>query len=176
MTETIANIINDEGGNRADIYVDSFGNRTWLIGRNIDSRPITTREWKQLGWITDHGEIGIKPLNKWARWMFDAEIRRLHVELSGAGVKFLYHSDSIEAIVLNMAFNMGTTRFNSRNWPKFFAALGIHNYKEMATQIKYADVEGGRLTKWWRQVDNHSDNFIGRAERLYLALIEESER
>lgn len=46
--ETIEQIMNDEAGFRADIYLCTEGKRTWLYGRNIEDMPITPYEWGML--------------------------------------------------------------------------------------------------------------------------------
>lgn len=168
MLETIEAIMRDEGGYKSEVYLCSTGKLTWLYGRNIDDRPITEREWEMLKSTLTNGGTQ----EDWAKALFYNELSQILRQLQVQGVVLYDHdvSASLRAIILNLAYNMGTTRFNPKNWPKFFAAFHKRDGAEMARQLKYADPDEGRLSLWWNQVDNHDDNFVGRAERLYKAL------
>jgi lysozyme len=56
-----------------------------------------------------------------------------------------------QAVIIDMLFNMGRTRFNPGKWPKFFKAIQDHNWKQAS--IEMLD------SSWAKQVKT-------RAERL----------
>ena len=168
--ETIANIATDEGGVVTIPYLCSKGYLTWLIGRNIEARPITYSEWEKLRDTLASGDS----FEDWALIVFKNDMNLYAKELYGHGVMLSRYSDNVKNIILNLAYNMGTSRFNPTKWPMFFAALGRKDWTEMAAQLKYTDhANSDKLSSWWTTVDNHDDNFVGRAERLYNSILEE---
>lgn len=161
--ETIANIAQDEGGVVTIPYLCSKGYVTWLIGRNVGERPITQIEWLALGQTLRSGNS----FEDWAIDIFGADLQMYRSALSGHGVEFDKYSKNIQCVLLNLAYNMGTTRFNPRKWPNFFAALAEKDYNEMARQLKYTDpANSDKLSGYWTDVPN-------RAERLYNSILEE---
>lgn len=132
--ETIENIIDDEGGCRVEPYFCTAGKATWLIGRNVIDRPLDAVEWKILA------EQG---LCKGARTLFNIEIVNLRNH-----ARYHWETDNmpeeVEIIILNMLYNMGTSRFNPQTWPKFFAALKAKDYKKAAEEMMDS--------KWYGQV------------------------
>ena len=150
--ETIDNIITDEGGYRSEVYLCSAGKRTWLIGRNIEDRPITKIEWGQLSEILKNGGF----MKDWAILLFETEIQLCYSDLVNTyGVNLPIFSDEIQVILMNMAYNMGTSRFNPVKWPKFFKALSEGNWSEAADEMKNS--------RWYQQTKS-------RAKRLTKAM------
>ena len=151
--ETIENIKTDEGY-RAEPYICSEGKLTWLYGRNIDDRPITEDEWANLKLILYAGG----DLKQWADCLFSQEVTLVDSDLLALGFNRIMHTDNVSNIVLNMAYNMGVTKFNPKKWPKFFKALADKDYKEAAEQMKDS--------RWYGQVGRRS----GRLYKAMLAL------
>ena len=56
-----------------------------------------------------------------------------------------------QAVIVDMLFNMGRTRFNPNKWPKFFEAIRNHDWEGASTEMLDSS--------WSRQVKS-------RAERL----------
>lgn len=69
-----------------------------------------------------------------ARFMLHADIDRVEQE---AKTWDIYHElDGIrQAVLLDMLFNMGLTRFNPDKWPKMFQALEEKDWAEVANQM-----------------------------------------
>ena len=168
MGETLENIITDEGGLVRQVYRCTADKRTWLIGRNVDDRPITQREWTALAWITKNSAVGEDPIKTWGESLFYEECCMVSDELKVYGVVF-DKSGNTYCTIINMAYNMGTHRFNPRKWPKFFKAYADGDIREMAAQLKYSNpgVSDSR-SLYFTQTKS-------RAERLYASLIEEAD-
>ena len=153
MVETIEQIKIDEGY-RAEPYLCSEGKLTWLYGRNIEDRPITDNEWKKLIMLLSSG----LNLKDWAGELFNYEIKILKKSLNGYAVYISHYPEEVGVIVLNMAYNMGLSRFNPKKWPKFFKAIREHDYEEAAKQMKNS--------KWYRQVGNRSRRLVDSMLRI----------
>jgi GH24 family phage-related lysozyme (muramidase) len=140
--ETINNIISDEGGYQSEVYLCTAGKLTWLIGRNIEDRPITPHESAKLKSMLIEG----RTMEEWALWIFRKDITSFRLDLTVRyGVDFSRFNNQVEVIILNMAFNMGTNRFNPVKWPKFFHALEVGNWTvaaaEMQNSLWYSQVK-----------------------------------
>lgn len=151
--ETIDNIILDEGGCRTEPYLCTAGKLTWLIGRNIEDRPITTGEWDALRTIVAEGG----GLRDWAHTLFIAELAALRTELYNIGVDVRNLPEQVHAIIVNMAYNMGTTRFNTKRWPKFFGAVAKRDWITASYEMKNS--------KWYHDTKS-------RAVRLTRAMLD----
>ena len=69
-----------------------------------------------------------------ARFMLHADIDRIEEEARNWDI---YHKldGTRQAVLLDMLFNMGLTRFNPDKWPKMFQALDEENWAEAANQM-----------------------------------------
>ena len=83
-----------------------------------------------------------------ARFMLHADIDRVEQEAKSWDI---YHElDSTrQAVLLDMLFNMGLTRFNPDKWPKMFQALQDKNWVEASNQM--------RSSAWAAQVKSRSE-------------------
>lgn len=154
--ETINQIAVDEGGYQAEVYLCTKNKRTWLIGRNIEDRPITDDEWKILKDILQDGGTQ----KDWAEVLFDAEVDMVAGELQhNHNVDLPGLPENVRVIILNMAFNMGTSRFNPAIWPNFFRAVKNRDFKRAAAEMKNS--------RWYVQTKS-------RAKRLYYAMLTET--
>lgn len=148
--EKLSNIKTDEGYSKLP-YLCSEGYMTWLHGRNLESNPITEEEWKLL-----KNEL-IKydsdtALENWAEMLLNQEIIKLKDILKRSIHYFSDLPQNVQNIIINMAYNMGTGRFNSTKWPKFFAAV------ENKTWDKAADEMGN--SKWFKQVGSRAVRLV----------------
>ena len=156
--ETRENIKQDEGGYRAEVYLCSAGKLTWLIGRNIEDRPITEQEWDIL---SDLIREGIGGQREWAEMLFDIECDRLVGELEHLHrVKMATLPDEVQVIITNMLYNMGVTRFNPDRWPNFFAAVTRGDFHEAADQMKYTNALKRYHTGWYRQTGTRAIRLV----------------
>ena len=149
--ETIKKIKSDEGGYKSEIYLCTAGKLTWLYGRNIDDRPITKKEWALLRTFLKKGLTQ----KQWANSLFTVEVLSIERELLTYVNRV---PEEVRAIIINMAYNMGTTRFNPKKWPKFFRAIKAKNWKQAAIE--------GRDSMWFRQVGVRSIRLMNSLEKV----------
>ena len=69
-----------------------------------------------------------------ARFMLHADIDRIEQEAKSWDIYGELDSTR-QAVLLDMLFNMGLTRFNPNKWPKMFQALKEENWEEAANQM-----------------------------------------
>lgn len=146
--ETIEQIKEDEGGYQAEVYLCTAKKLTWLYGRNIEDRPILPEEWAVLSMMIEKGATQ----KDWAEALFNEEINQCIGYLRRAGFPRTDYPNEVGDIMVNMIYNMGSSRFNPRKWPNFFTAIKARDWSKAALE--------GRDSKWWR-VDVRT-----RAERL----------
>jgi len=157
--ETIEQIKADEGGYKEEVYLCSKGKLTWLCGRNIEDRPITDREWKRLKHSIKAG-LGQK---HWADVLFDIEISNLDNFYWATWKHYADLPMGVKNIILNMGYNMGTTKFNHHKWPKFFKAIRVHDWRQASIQ--------GRDSKWFRQVGGRSLRLMKSLENFNCEIL-----
>lgn len=141
--ETIEQIKEDENYSEV-VYLCTNNKRTWLWGRNIEDRPILPEEWEYLSMMLKVG----KTQKDWADALFIEEIRQLDIALRRRADYLNGLPLEVKAIILNMAYNMGLTKFNPQKWPNFFAAIKDLDWKLAAAH--------GRDSQWFFQVGHRS--------------------
>lgn len=153
--ETIEQIKIDEGGYQAEVYLCSEGKLTWLYGRNIEDRPITDFEWQIL-----KSNIAAGYSQKdWADILFKNETYELFLNLKdNYGIDMASFCGVVHSILINMAYNMGITKFNPEKWPKFFKAIKEQDWKQAAIE--------GRDSKWFNQVGQRSVRLMNSLENV----------
>ena len=150
--ETIEQIMQDEGY-REIPYLCSEGKLTWLFGRNIKDRPITSDEWNKLEDILRSG----KDFKQWAEQLFNEDIHNLTIHFHKNGLSLGEMHKEVAIIILNMAYNMGPTKFSKKKWPLFFKAIEEEDYENAAYEMVNS--------KWYTQVNT-------RAVRLVYSMSE----
>jgi len=126
MTSARDQIKRDEGF-RGNVYQCTAGANSIGYGRNLDANPLTEEE---------------------AEYLLDNDLKKVAKECQ----KFAFYqslSPERRAVIINMVFNLGLTRFNK--FKKLKAALFIGEYKNAAAEM--------RDSLWYGQVGE-------RAERL----------
>ena len=83
-----------------------------------------------------------------ARFMLHVDIDRVEQEARSWDIYGELDSTR-QAVLLDMLFNMGLTRFNPDKWPKMFQALKEENWEETANQM--------RSSAWAKQVKSRSE-------------------
>lgn len=104
-------LLKEDEGFRSDVYLDSEGNRTILYGINLDANPFTKRE-------------GALILKERTTFLYSA-LHRKH------GFRML--SANRQAVIVNMAYNMGLTGFYG--FKRMIAAIGRKDYPDAALEI-----------------------------------------
>ena len=98
------------------------------IGRNIEDIGITEDE---------------------ARYLLQNDVDRILKEVEHWS--FLEKLDEVrQAVILDMVFNMGVTRFNANTWVKTFAAIQDENWEKAANEMldsKWAKQVGQRAIR-----------------------------
>ena len=152
--ETIEQIKEDEGGYSSEVYLCTAGKLTWLYGRNIEDRPIADNEWAELAFIL--GRTGT--MKEWALSLFNHEINIIKCELIERNFFLDDYPEEVTVIIINMAYNMGLTKFNPEKWPNFFTAIKDRDWKLAAAH--------GRDSLWFFQVGNRSMRLMKSLERV----------
>lgn len=154
--ETIDNIMTDEGY-RENLYLCTENQLTWLFGRNITANPITEVEWQECHRIMLKGGT----MRDWAETMFRAQVRNNMIELNLPYMDDL--PEEVRAVILNMVYNMGVTRFNPKMWPNFFGCIERGDWRGAAVQMQFKDSSETVESEWFGQVKR-------RAQRLVKAM------
>lgn len=173
--ETISNIKTDEcGDGKPSVYpyLCSAGKLSQLWGRNIQARPYTKREMDILASYLEAGMEPQEAFEEWADQLFLLELWDLELGLIRILTRPIWNAAPQEAkiITLNMAYNMGLSRFNADSWPNFFRCFRRGDWAGCAVEMQYTDATQTQTSKWYTDVDNHTDNFVGRSERLVTAM------
>lgn len=153
-------------------YLCPAGKLTMLWGRNVEDRPFTTFEVKILKTLLEQRKEPEEAYNEWADQIFLNDLYELELALRRKVGRNQWKAAPTEAkmIILNMGYNMGLSRFNAAKWPEFFRCFSAGDWAGCAVQMKWRDATKTELTRWYQQVDNHRDNFVGRSERLVKAM------
>jgi len=78
-----------------------------------------------------------------AEFMLMNDIERVEEEIKNFPIENL--NEARRAIIIDMAFNMGITRFNTTKWPKFFRAIANEDYGTASKEM--LDSNWARQTK-----------------------------
>ena len=78
-----------------------------------------------------------------AEFMLMNDIERVEEEIKNFPIEHL--NEARRAIIIDMAFNMGITRFNTTKWPKFFRAIANEDYGTASKEM--LDSNWARQTK-----------------------------
>ena len=78
-----------------------------------------------------------------AEFMLMNDIERVEKEIKNFPIEHL--NEARRAIIIDMAFNMGITRFNPTKWPKFFIAIANEDYGTASKEM--LDSNWARQTK-----------------------------
>ena len=113
-------------GMKLKVYDDAYGKEiragdtlvghpTIGVGRNVagDGLGITEEEAKML--LSNDVDRVLREVN---HWVFMENL-----------------NEPRKTVIIDMVFNMGVSRFNEQEWPKFFKAVMTGNYKEASKQM-----------------------------------------
>lgn len=145
--ETIEQIMIDEGY-RENVYLCPAGKLTWLFGRNIEDRPISTPEWNLLRNMLSEG----KTMRQWAAKLLKIECTSLVDGFDRHDIILKELPNEVAAILLNMGYNMGLTTFNPKKWPNFFREIEERNWGLAAI--------AGIDSRWYNQVGQRSKRLM----------------
>ena len=62
-----------------------------------------------------------------------------------------------QAVIIDMLFNMGRTRFNPSKWPKFFEAIGNHDWDNASKEMLDSS--------WSKQVRTRAERLSGMMKK-----------
>ncbi|MCP4365407.1 MAG: hypothetical protein GY800_08945 [Planctomycetes bacterium] len=160
--ETIEQIHIDEGYEEIP-YLCSEGYLSWLHGRNIEEWPITALENQMLKKTIEDGGT----LKTWAGKLFLENLKVMVGEMSELyDFDISKYDQEIRAILCNMLYNMGVTRFNPIKWPNFFNALKRGDLTRCAIEMEYRDNTCQEKSKWYLQTGNRSKRLVESMRRL----------
>ena len=131
-------------GLRLQVYQDHLGIDTIGIGRNLEDRGITDGELSFINkTMEDVYEIGLTEEEAYYLCMNDIAIVEKELLANKPIVNQL--NDVRQMVLIDMAFNMGITRFNTTKWPKFFRAIANEDYGTASKEM--LDSNWARQTK-----------------------------
>ena len=81
-----------------------------------------------------------------AEFMLENDIERVKEEIKNFPIENL--NEVRTAIIIDMAFNMGISRFNPTRWPNFFRAIANEDYDNEKKEMLYSN--------WARQTKRRS--------------------
>lgn len=171
--ETLSQIRIDENGSLLALPYPYLckGKFHWLHGRNIQDRPITEEEWDVYRyWIKRCPDDPDLAYQCWADELFYAELDRLEAGIiRRMGIDTWKSAPKeIQIIILNMAYNMGSTRFSPSKWPFFWQAFAIQDWERCAWEMMYVDgVIKEEHTSWYKTGKSRSERLV--ATMLSLA-------
>jgi lysozyme len=138
--EKLINILSDHEGMKLKVYDDAtgqelksgdilIGHPTIGVGRNVakDGLGISKDE---------------------AKYLLLNDISRVEEEIKNFPIEHL--NEVRTAIIIDMAFNMGRSRFNPTMWPNFFRAIGSELWDDAAKEMLDSN--------WARQTKRRSKN------------------
>lgn len=168
MAETVDNIKIDETGSLKPsryVYLCPERKMSWLFGRNVDDRPITDYEWRMLKRLL---ELGMEPetaFDEWADQIFRNDLWNTESGLKRIIGRDLWSKAPQEArmITLNMAYNMGLSRFGEDKWPNFYRCFREGDWPGCAIQMQWTDDKKAHHSLWYQQTKS-------RAVRLVQAM------
>ena len=132
-------LIMEAEGFRANVYKCPAGKRTIGYGRNIDDLPLNDEE-ANLTFINGNGDLTITKEN--AQRLLKIQIDTLSNNLQKRFDFFSKLNDERKAVILDMAYNLGTTKLY--NFKKMIAALENEDYKKASEEMVNS--------KWFNQV------------------------
>ena len=132
-------------GFKNEPYRDSRGFWTIGIGHLITTKKDLPEEWKNAKLTDDE----VKELFKedYNKHLNEAKKLPMYEKLSEEG----------KLALLDLTFNMGTTKFNEVKWPKFFSALENKDLETAAKELENS--------KWFNQVGNRGPRVIDLIQR-----------
>ena len=125
MTSAKDQIKRDEGY-RGNVYQCTAGANTIGYGRNLDQNPITEEE---------------------AEYLLDNDLKKV-AQQSQRFAFYQHLKPERRAVIINMIFNLGLTRFNQ--FKKLHSALFIEDYETAADEMlnsRWANQVGDRATR-----------------------------
>jgi GH24 family phage-related lysozyme (muramidase) len=127
-------------GFRNKPYKDSRGFWTVGIGHLITTEKDLPEKWKNANLTDDE----VKALFKedYNKHLNEAKKLPMYEKLNEEG----------KLALLDLTFNMGTTKFNEDKWPKFFSALENEDLETAAQELENS--------KWFNQVGNRAPRVI----------------
>ena len=133
MHKRLAELLTLDEGERLKVYRCPAGKLSIGVGRNLEDLGITEEE---------------------SEYLLDNDIRRVESELDREFSWWRTLSDVRQAVLADMNFNLGISRF--RRFKKMLAALEAGNWPEAAVQM--------RRSKWATDVKQRADRLIRMME------------
>jgi len=143
----------NEGGFRAQTYLDSLGHKTVGIGFNLD-RPGAKERLQSVGADFEAVRNGsVKLTQAQADQLFARDLKEAEEAVrSSVGDRFSALSGARKQALIDMAFNLGPKGF--KNFAKMIRAVKNGNYNLAASEM--------RKSKWAKQVGTRADKVIQR--------------
>jgi lysozyme len=154
MEKLIAQLKRHEGF-RSRPYRDTVGKLTIGYGRNLDDVPLNEEELKLVGAASQEEVIKKGLSESQAELLLILEVQRLHGELGRKLPWFARLDEARQAVLLNMAFNLGTA-----------GLLAFVNTLRCVKNGDYMQAAKNMLvSKWARQVGKRAHELALQMER-----------
>lgn len=131
----LINLISDHEGVILKVYDDATGQEVGA-GDILIGHPT-------IGVGRNVAKDGLGISQEEAEFMLMNDIERVEEEIKNFPIENL--NEARRAIIIDMAFNMGISRFNTKKWPKFFQAIANEDYGTASKEM--LDSNWARQTK-----------------------------
>lgn len=128
-------MITDHEGLKLKVYDDGNGEEL-IAGDTLIGNPT-------IGVGRNVAKYGLGISIEEAQYMLLNDINRVKREIKDFPIDHL--NEPRTAVIIDMAFNMGITRFNTSKWPKFFKAIKENNWQSATEEM--LDSNWARQTK-----------------------------
>ena len=135
MREALADMLIVDEGLRLKVYDDHNGEPI-KKGTKVEKYPT-------IGVGRNVAKDGLGISQEEAEFMLMNDIERVEEEIKNFPIEHL--NEARRAIIIDMAFNMGITRFNPTMWKKMFTALANEDYGTASKEM--LDSNWARQTK-----------------------------
>ena len=138
--QKLINLISDHEGVKLKVYDDATGQEL-KAGDILIGHPT-------IGVGRNVAKDGLGISEDEAKYLLLNDISRVEEEIKNFPIENL--NEVRTAIIIDMAFNMGITRFNSAKWPNFFRAIRNELWDEASKEMLDSN--------WARQTKRRSEN------------------
>ena len=128
-------MITDHEGLKLKVYDDGNGEEL-IAGDTLIGHPT-------IGVGRNIAKYGLGISIEEAQYMLLNDINRVKKEIKAFPIEHL--NEPRTAVIIDMAFNMGITRFNDSRWPKFFKAIKENDWQSATEEM--LDSNWARQTK-----------------------------
>ena len=121
----LTRMLSDHEGVKLKVYDDATGEEL-IAGDTLVGHPT-------IGVGRNIAKYGLGISVEESNYLLLNDIERVKKEIKGFPISHL--NEARMAVIIDMAFNMGITRFNDIKWPKFFNAVRNADWETATTEM-----------------------------------------